>query len=239
MKAMILAAGYGTRMQPLTLTRPKALIEVNGVTLLERNIRYLMAYGVTELVINVHHFATQIIQFLAEKQHFGINIHISDETDAVLETGGGLKRAAPMLMGTQPFFLMNVDMLTDLSLEALWAFHHRQPNALATLAVTARTSSRQLLFDSENTLKGWKNLSTAESILHAEESTLQPKAFSGIHLLSPDIFSHLHDSGKFSIIPAYLSLSNTHKILGFDHSGGKLLDVGKPEAIAVAEAMFG
>lgn len=237
---MILAAGLGTRMQPITLTRPKALVEVKGISLLERNILYLKAAGIEEIVINVHHFAQQIQDFLAAKQNFGISIHISDESEAVLETGGGLLRAKPFLQGDSDFILMNVDMLTNLSLEKLADFHKNKGNALATLAVTERKSSRQLLFNAEMQLKGWENTATNDIILLNEAKTdLKPLAFSGIHLISPRIFDYLQGEGKFSIINAYLELAKNHNIFGYNHSGDLLLDVGKPEAIDLAESMFG
>lgn len=239
MKAMIFAAGLGTRMQPLTLNRPKALIEINGRTLLERNILYLKSGGITEIVINVHHFAAQIEDFIAKNAQFGIKIHISDEKDAVLETGGGLLRARPFLAGEEDFLVMNVDILTDLSLRDFIAFHQTQANALATLAVTHRNSSRALLFDADNQLKGWKNDKTQEQILIDTENTLEAFAFSGLHIISPRIFDLIQQDGKFSIITTYLDLAKTQAIYGYNHSEGKILDVGKPEAIAIAAELFG
>ena len=239
MKAMILAAGFGTRMQPLTLTRPKALIAIKGKTLLERNIGYLQSFGVTEITVNVHHFANQIADFIAENKAFGITIHLSDESDAVLETGGGLKRAQRFLEGDSPFFLMNVDILTTLSLEKLLLSHQKNEDALATLAVSDRSSSRVLLLDENQRMKGWRNEKTQEQILHASpETPLIPKAFSGVHILSPRIFDFMTQTGKFSIIDTYLELCQTQAIYGFDHSGDAFLDVGKPEAITTAEALF-
>ncbi len=236
--AMILAAGFGTRMQPLTLTRPKALVEVGGITLLERNIHYLKSFGISEIVINVHHFAQQIIDFLQEKDHFGIEIFVSDERDAILETGGGLQRAKPFFHAKEDFVLMNVDMLTNLSLSHIAEYHHSKPHSLATLAVTARVSSRQLLFDEEMKLAGWQ--SEKETLLvQKNEKVLKQRAFSGIHIISPKIFAHLEMEGKFSIITAYLALAKTHNLYGYDHTGDLLLDVGKPEAIAKAVEIFG
>ncbi|MBX7241684.1 MAG: nucleotidyltransferase family protein [Bacteroidia bacterium] len=239
MKAMILAAGLGTRMQPITLTRPKALVEVKGKTMLQRNIEYLKAAGVTEIVVNVHHFVEQIIEFIRSNNDFGVRIHISDETDAVLETGGGLKRAQSFLEEEQAFILMNVDILTDLSLTDMMAFHQNQADALATLAVTQRDSSRLLLFNPENQLKGWKNEKTGEKIiLNADESCLVSRAFSGIHILSSRIFSHMKSEGKYSIINTYLELAEKFPIYGYDHSEGIFLDVGRPEVITVAENLI-
>jgi N-acetyl-alpha-D-muramate 1-phosphate uridylyltransferase len=239
MKAMIFAAGLGTRMQPLTLNRPKALIEIEGRTLLERNILYLKSGGITEIVINVHHFAEQIVDFIEKNAGFGIKIHISDEKDAVLETGGGLLRTRPFLAGEEDFLVMNVDILTDLSLKNFIAFHQKQANALATLAVTNRNSSRALLFDAHNQLKGWRNDKTQEQILIDTENTLEAFAFSGLHIISPRIFDLIQQEGKFSIITTYLDLAKTQAIYGYNHSEGKILDVGKPEAIAIAAELFG
>lgn len=235
---MILAAGFGTRMQPITLTRPKALVEIGGITLLERNIRYLMSFGISKIVINVHHFAEQIIDFVEKKDHFGIEILISDERDAILETGGGLLRAKPFLQETEGFVLMNVDILTNLSLTQIIDYHNTKPHALASLAVSKRTSSRQLLFDENMQLAGWK--SDKESILVEQNNpNLSEFAFSGIHIISPAIFDYIEMQGKFSIIAAYLEMAKTQALYGYNHTGDLLLDVGKPEAIAQAIEWFG
>lgn len=235
---MILAAGFGTRMQPITLTRPKALVEVGGTTLLERNINYLKSFGITELVINVHHFAQQIIDFLQQKENFGITIHISDETDTILETGGGLQRAKPFLQEKEAFILMNVDILTNLSISKMADYHDTKPNALATLAVTARHSSRQLLFDEEMLLAGWKGVDETKWV-HESAQFVQAMAFSGVHIISGKIFDSLNMAGKYSIITAYLEMAKTQAIYGYNHTGDLLLDVGKPDAIAKAVEMFG
>lgn len=236
---MILAAGFGTRMQPITLTRPKALVEVAGVTLLERNIRYLISFGVEEIVINVHHFAEQIVAFLKQKNDFNIKISISDETDAVLETGGGLQRAKTFLQGKEDFILMNVDILTNLNIFQLIDYHVLKSDSLATLAVTTRPSSRQLLFDEKMQLQAWENSNTGEKIWVEEEKIgLKSMSFSGVHIISPTIFDELQMQGKFSIITAYLALAKSHKIYGYCHDGDLLLDVGKPDAIEIAAKMF-
>lgn len=236
---MILAAGFGTRMQPITLTRPKALVEIKGITLLERNIQYLKSFGVEEIVINVHHFAEQIVDFLKEKNDFNIKISISDETDAVLETGGGLQRAKSFLQRNEDFILMNVDILTNLNISQLFDYHKNKANSLATLAVTTRPSSRQLLFDENMQLKGWSNENTGEKILVNEnEPNLKPMSFSGVHIISPKIFEYMEMQGKFSIITAYLELAKSQNIYGYNHDGDLLLDVGKPEAIEKAMQLF-
>lgn len=234
-KALFFAAGLGTRLKPFTDNHPKALAVVNGKTLLERNIEYLKSYGIIEFVINVHHFADQIVDFLEKNENFGVKIQISDESDEVLETGGGLVKAQKFL-GDQPFLVMNVDILTDLNISGLMNYHlENQP--LVTLAVSDRESSRKLLFEENNQLKGWKNLNSGEEII-ASENPLTEKAFSGIHIINPKIFEKMPTSGKFSIMTTYMELMKTEKILGFDHSGGILIDVGRPESVLEAEKIF-
>ena len=234
MKAMILAAGLGTRLKPFTEKHPKALFPLNGKTLLQRNIQYLQSYGVNDIIVNVHHFAEQIITAIKENNGWGCNVIISDETNEVLETGGGLKKAAHFLeKDSQPFILMNADMLTDLSIEKMMVSHNSNAT-MATLAVSDRPTSRYLLFDEENILCGWLNEKTGEQ----KGKSGTKKAFSGIHIISPKIFSLIQEEGKFSMIDLYLRLASTEKIMAFDHSDGKLIDVGKPESISLAEEMF-
>lgn len=238
MKAMIFAAGLGTRLKPFTEKHPKALAPVNGKSLLQRNIEYLKSFGIVDIIVNVHHFADQIIDCIETNHQFGCRISISDETDAVLETGGGLKKAADFLQGNEPFVVMNVDILTDLNLHELIAFHQAQ-KPLATLAVTNRDTSRYFLFDSQQNLKGWRNVKTGEEKGIELDSYLQPKAFSGIHVIEPALLPMLDKwSGKFGMVDVYLELAQTQTIKAFDHSNGILLDVGKPESILKAEAVF-
>lgn len=237
MKAMLLAAGLGTRLRPFTDQHPKALVKVNHKTLLQRNIEYLKSHGVTELIINVHHFAGQILEFLNEHHHFDIPVFISDETEAVLETGGGLKKASWFFMNTDAFILMNVDILTNLDLGAMWQFHQeRQP--LATLAISRRNSSRSFLFNADRQLCGWSNQSTGEERISRREDNLEPLSFSGIHILSGRILPLLTLDGKFSMVDVYLELAKQQTILGYDHTGCHFIDVGKPESIVQAEALF-
>ena len=234
-KAMLFAAGLGTRLKPFTDHHPKALAMVNGKPLLERNIQYLKGFGISEFVINVHHFADQIQAFLKKNDNFGVKIQISDESDVVLETGGGLVKARKLL-GDDPFLVMNVDILTDLDISKMIQFHvENQP--LVTLAVSHRQSSRKLLFEEDMQLKGWINLISGEKILQTE-NLLNEFAFSGVHILDPKIFDQMPDSGKFSIMTTYMELMKDEKILGFDHSGGILIDVGRPESVVEAEQYF-
>ena len=232
---MILAAGLGTRLKPFTEKHPKALLSINGKTLLQRNIEYLQKFGVKEVLVNVHHFADQIINAVIQNDGWGSKITISDESDEVLETGGGLKKAAVYLEdSTEPFVLMNADMLTDLDLSNMKKLHI-ESNVLATLAVTDRITSRYLLFNDSNILCGWLNEKTGEQKGKAGNK----KAFSGFHIISPKIFKNIKEEGKFSMIELYLRLAfEGFNINCFDHSNGKLLDVGKPESIGVAEEMF-
>ena len=237
MKAMIFAAGLGTRLKPWTDHHPKALAPVNGKPLLQRNIEYLKKYGISDFVINVHHFAEQVITFLEQQQQFGCNIAISHEVGEPLETGGGLKNAAAFLTGSNPFVVMNADILTDLDLGEMLAFH-RQHAPLVTLAVTNRQSSRAFLFNNEHALCGWKNLQTGAERISVPAAHTVARAFSGIHIMDAAIFPLLTEEGKFSLVDVYLRLAKEYRILGYDHSGGILIDVGKPESIAVAEQYF-
>jgi N-acetyl-alpha-D-muramate 1-phosphate uridylyltransferase len=234
MKAMILAAGLGTRLKPFTEKHPKALFPINGKTLLQRNIEYLQAYGFNNVIVNVHHFADQIIDEIKNNNGWGSNVVISDETNEVLETGGGLKKVAGFFINSdEPFVLMNADMLTDLDLSKMLAIHIAR-NPIATVAVANRPTSRYLLFDENNVLCGWLNEKTGEQ--KGKPGT--KKAFSGIHIISPEIFSLITEEGKFSMIDLYLRLAEPHAIMGFDHSNGKLIDVGKPESTELAASLF-
>jgi len=238
MKAMLLAAGFGTRLKPFTDHRPKALAEINGKTLLQRNIAYLQQFGIYEVIVNVHHFAEHIIHSIQKNNGWRSKVEISDETDAILETGGGLKRASWFFEEEKNFVLMNVDILTDLALDKMIAFHESN-NPLATLATTNRETSRYFLFNEEGILCGWKNIKTGEKKIIREEGNLIPKAFSGIHIISTEIFPLMKQSEtKFSMVDVYLSLCAEDKILSFDHSNTKFIDVGKPESLLQASQIF-
>ena len=215
MKAMIFAAGLGTRLKPLTDSTPKALLPINGKPMLEHVILKLKDAGFHQIAINVHHLGDQIINFLAANNNFGIQIHISDERDYLLDTGGGIKHAAAFLQGNEPFLIHNVDILSDIDLRALYN-HHVETNPLATLLVSKRNTSRYLLFNKENKLCGWR--------------------FSGIHVLSPKIFDWMEEwTGKFSIINFYLSICAKANIHAYADEDLHLIDVGKPETLQVAE----
>lgn len=235
-QGMIFAAGLGTRFKPWTNKHPKALAVVNGKSLLQHNIEYLQQYGITNVVVNVHHFAGQIVDALQKNKGWGSNITISDETDAVLETGGGIKKAEP-LFTADTIVVINVDILTDLDLGRLITYHH-QHQPLSTLAITSRTTSRYFLFDEQDTLCGWRNTKTGEEKIARQAAAYYQKAFSGIHVISKRLLSLIPRQGKFSIVDTYLELAPTHTIKGFDHSGSRFIDVGKPDSVAQAEQLF-
>ena len=236
MKAMILAAGLGTRFKPWTDKHPKALAVINGKSLLQRNIEYLQKAGIYEVVVNVHHFAGQIEDAVRLHNGWGSKIIISDESDVVLETGGGLVKAAGSL-SDDSFVLMNVDILTGLNLKEMINYH-RKLMPLATVATTDRKTSRYFLFDHLDTLCGWVNVKTGEEKIMRTTAESRRKAFSGIHVIDPRIFSLIRLTGKFSMVDVYLSLATDEIIKSFDHSDTAFIDVGKPEAVADAERMF-
>jgi MurNAc alpha-1-phosphate uridylyltransferase len=237
-KAMILAAGLGSRLKPWTNFHPKALATVNGRTLLERNIRYLQRFGINEIVVNVHHFADQIAEAINKHNGWGSRVTISNEADEVLETGGGLLKAAPLLEDENPIVIMNVDILTDLNLHAMINYH-QEKKPLATLATSDRNTSRYFLFDEGNNLCGWRNTKTGEEkVARPLKGTESEKAFSGIHIIECRLFSLIRQTGKFSIVDAYLDLMEDHTIKSFDHSENRFIDVGKPESIEKAQVMF-
>lgn len=238
MKAMILAAGLGTRLKPFTDKHPKALVAINGKTILQRNIEYLSSYGIKEVIVNVHHFAEQIIELIKTNDGFGSKIFISDETDEVLETGGGIKNASWFFEESEePFVVINVDILTGMNLKEM-IVQHKRNDPIATLAVTSRKTSRYFLFDEHNHLCGWENVKSGEKKISRESDMYQQKAFSGIHIISPKIFPLIKLTGKFSMVDIYLELARTQAIEAYDHSDSKFIDVGKPESVLQAQEMF-
>lgn len=236
MKALIFAAGKGTRLKPFTDHHPKALAKVNSVPLLERNIKYLQRYGINDFVINVFHFGEQIVQFLKENNNFGAEIEISDEKDQLLETGGGLVFARKFLDFGDDFLILNADILTDLNITEFVKYHQEKKD-FATLAVSDRKSSRKLLFNPEMILRGWVNIETGEQRLAEFNKGFKPLAFSGIHCINPRIFDKIKRTGKFSIMEEYLDLMHTETIHGYEHQA-KLIDVGRPESVLEAEYHF-
>ena len=236
MKALIFAAGKGTRLKPFTDSHPKALALVNEIPLLERNIKYLQSFGINDFVINVHHFGNQIVDFLKKNDSFGAKIEISDESEELLETGGGLVFARKFLDCGEDFLILNADILTDLNITEFVKYHQEKKD-FATLAVSDRKSSRKLLFNPEMVLRGWVNIDTGEQRLAEFNKGFKPLAFSGIHCINPAIFGKIKRTGKFSIMEEYLDLMHTEKIHGFEHQA-KLIDVGRPESVLEAEKHF-
>ena len=237
MRAMIFSAGLGTRFKPWTDQHPKALAPVNGKSLLQHNIEYLQKYGITDVVVNVHHFADQIKEAIKKNNGWGSNVIVSDETKQVLETGGGLLKARGLLESSEPFVTLNVDILTDLNLNKLFEFHtKRQP--LISFGVTSRETSRYFLFDENDRLCGWSIIKIGDEIISVSKPSLIQKAYSCVVIFQPEVFGLIKQTGKFSLTETYLDLAKDNLILGFDHSGDKLVDVGKPESVAIAEKLF-
>ena len=235
--AMIFSAGLGTRFKPWTDKHPKALATVNGKSLLQRNVEYLQQYGIKAVIVNVHHFAEQIIDTVKKNKGWGSRILISDETDEVLETGGGLLKAKNLFTPGEKFITCNVDILTDLNLHQLLAFHEKN-KPLISFGVTDRKTSRNFLFDENNRLCGWINNSSGEQRISIESENLRQKAYSCVVVFEYDVFDLMPFTGKFSLTDLYLELAKKYLILGYDHSGDKLVDVGKTDSIAVAESLF-
>lgn len=236
MKALIFAAGKGTRLKPFTDHHPKALAMVNEVPLLERNIRFLQSFGINDFVINIHHFGDQIVNFLKKRDNFGAKVEISDERNELLETGGGLVFARKFLDFQEDFLIMNADILTDMNV-AKFVKYHQEKKDFATLAVSERNSSRKLLFNPEMILRGWLNVQTGEQRLAEFNKGFKALAFSEIHCINPEIFNKIKRTGKFSIMEEYLDLMHSEQIHGYEHQG-ILIDVGRPESVFEAEKIF-
>jgi len=238
MKAMLLAAGLGTRLKPWTDQHPKAMALVNGRTLLQRNIQYLQSFGIKDVIINVHHFADQIISAIKENKGWGSNVTISNERDAVLETGGGLKLASWFFENENCFVVMNVDVLTNMALDEMIDFH-LSAGPVATLATTHRNTSRYFLFNEENVLCGWQNMKTGDEKIPRASAKLQPRAFSGIHVINPKIFALMQSAEKkFSMVDFYLSICKTENIFSFAHDASGFIDAGNPETFKMAQLLF-
>jgi len=237
MKAMIFAAGIGSRLQPLTLKKPKALVEVGGKTMLEHTILHLKQYGIKRIVINIHHFAEQIKQFVYQHNAFGLEIVFSHETDQLLDTGGGLKKASWFFSTKEPFIVHNVDVLSNLDLHQLY-HHHTRHHALATLAVRGRESSRYLLFDSGNRLCGWENLKKGEKKLIRPAAQYKRLAFSGIHVIDPALFQMMPNKKVFSITQTYLETGYKCMIQGFQEHDSWWFDVGNWENLQKARSFM-
>ena len=241
MKAMIFAAGLGSRLKPLTDTMPKALVPVAGCPMLEHVILKLKASGFTKIVINIHHFGDQILDFLKVNHNFGLNSLMSDERDYLLDTGGGIKKARSFFEDSdEPFLIHNVDILSDINLKELYDYHI-QKGGVATLLASRRKTSRYLLFDQRQKLCGWINKGTGQikpEGFHYVEAFYLEYAFSGIHVLSPAIFQLMDVpcwEGKFSIMDFYLATCQEVEYNGYLTENLQLIDIGKPETLACAE----
>lgn len=240
MKALVFAAGLGTRLRPLTDHQPKALVPVGGVPMLERVILRLKGAGFDEITVNVHHFGQQIIDFLQAKQYFGLNIHISDERDMLLDTGGGILKAKPFLEGNEPFLVHNADIITDIDLKAFYR-HHTESKVDATLLVSQRETSRYLLFDERGRLQGWTNKSTGEVLptdLDLTTKHYTPLAFNGIHIISPTLYRWMGQApwtGKFSITPFYVDICREAHIEAYRPEKINFFDIGKLETLHKAQ----
>lgn len=242
MKAMLFAAGLGTRLRPLTDHLPKALVQVNGKPLLQLAIERLKLAGCRSIIVNVHHFAEQVVGFLDANGHFGIQIAISDESSLLLDTGGGLKKAQWFFEDGQPFLVCNADVLTNMDLAKFYQ-HHARSGRIATLAVRQRPTSRYFLFDENMRLKGWQNAKTAEikyctTAGMPGDQALSPWAFSGIHAVSPTIFHYMPQDGPFSIVDTYLQIAASEPVVGYPHNDDQWLDVGRPETLELATKLF-
>ncbi len=237
---MIFAAGLGSRLLEHTQEKPKALVPLAGKPLLCHAIEHLKSFGITEITINVFHFAEQIIEYLAQNNFFGIDIHISDEREQLLDTGGGLKKAANFLKGTEPILIYNVDVISNLDLNALLAYHIEQQN-LATLVVRKRETSRYLLFDENRQMTGWKNFKSGDITISKPDKFYQsePYAFSGIHLIQPRLFDLIEEEGKFPVMDLYLRLAKDQKIGAYIDQSDLWMDLGKPDQLVEAEKLLG
>ncbi len=231
---MILAAGLGTRLKPLTDTMPKALVPVGGKPLLQHTIEKLKSSGFDEIIINIHHFGQQIIDFVESNNHFDIRIEFSDEREKLLDTGGGIKKASWFFDDGKPFLIHNVDILSNINLYELYAFHLKTLSP-ATLVCSRRQTSRYLLFDGENHLKGWineKNGEVKSPFPNFNPEIHQKLAFSGIHILQPSVFHYMENfSDKFSIIDFYLSICDKDHLCCYAPKGLLIMDVGKPGSL--------
>ncbi len=234
MKAMIFAAGLGTRLQEETSDKPKALVGIGGKTLLQHTIEKLRGEGFSEIVVNTHHFADKIKTFIAEN-NFGVPVYISDESDKLLDTGGGLKKAARFFTGNEPVLIHNVDIISNIPLKKL-IDGHRRSGALATVVVRKRETQRYLKFNEKKRLVGWLNKKTGETKISVPDDfeNATEMAFSGIHVVQPEIFDLMPGNDKFSIINMYLELAKKHEIKGYFDVSDLWIDVGKPNELAEA-----
>jgi NDP-sugar pyrophosphorylase family protein len=234
MKAMIFAAGLGTRLRPLTNDRPKALVEVKGTALLAITIKKLIHFGVDEIIINIHHFSEKIENFLRENDNFGIRIVTSHEAEKPLETGGGLKKAAWFFEDSEPFIVCNADILSNIDLGKMYK-KHVASGALATYAIQMRDTSRYMLHDTEGVMCGWMNTKTKTVRIGRPAESLGMFSFSCFHVINPVIFETTPPEEFFTIIEWYLRICDQHLIMGYRHDDDIWCDIGSPETLKEAE----
>ena len=246
MKALIFAAGLGTRLRPLTDDRPKAMVEIAGKPMLQHVIERVAAAGFDDITINIHHYGQMIIDFLEAHDNFGLNLHISDERGMLLDTGGGILKARQWLDGNEPFLVHNTDIISTLDLKAFYDYHVEH-DALATLLVKERQTQRYFLFDEDDRLCGWVNKTTGEYKPDPEKlrnRELRELAFGGMHVISPRIFPLLEryrriEGEKFSVTPFYINECKHHVIGGYHlETDYQWLDIGKPETLAQAQQLL-
>ncbi len=229
MKAMIFAAGMGRRLGTITTTIPKALVDINGKSLLQRAVEKCSSSGFNDIIINVHYFAGMVEEEVERLNRMGFSVSVSDERDGLLENGGGLYRARHFF-DNNPFLLYNVDIISDLDLTALYRLH-LEKKGLATLAVRHRPGKRFLLVDKEGQLRGWRNISTGEQIIPGDYTEeLHEIAFSSMHIVEPAIFSYMKE-GIYSMVDLYLELAAANNIYTMKHDEGYWVDVGTPESL--------
>ena len=236
MQALLLCAGLGTRLQHLTANTPKALVQVNGKPLLAWNLEKLKRAGFTKVIVNVHHFAQQIKDYIAEGEDFGMDIIISDESADLLDTGGAIKHAMRFIDASEPLLVHNVDVITDLDLAGMMEAH-RASERVATLAVRTRKTSRYLVFEEESMqLTGWTNISTGENKLSRITTLMVTNyGFSGVHIVNASLFNFFPEEASFSIIDVYLEAARTKDVYAFPHEEDAWFDVGNPERVVEAE----
>ena len=250
MQAMIFAAGLGTRLKPLTDTLPKALVPLAGKTLLQWQVEKLKAAGITDIVVNVHHFPDMIIDYLRQHDYFGCNIQVSDERDMLLETGGGLRKAKELLtsspdspIASSPILICNVDILSNIDIPTLLQAYN--PEEMGVVVVSKRDTQRYLLFNEENRLCGWTNIATGEvkgeeAIRRLGDDTMRRLAFSGMQVLSPRIFACMDEivekkGEKFSLIDLYLNIAEKEILRAYIPENYRMMDVGKIAQLSEAE----
>ncbi|HBZ33678.1 MAG TPA: mannose-1-phosphate guanyltransferase [Bacteroidales bacterium] len=239
MQAMIFAAGLGTRLRPLTSNKPKALVEIGGMTLLQRLIEKLKRQGFNNIVVNIHHFGEQIIEFLHHNDNFGVAVQVSDERGQLLDTGGGLLYAERLFNADEPVLIHNVDIVSNLDFGLLYRTH-LQSDAMATLVVSKRETSRYLLFDDCDSLCGWENIKTGETLPQGitDKHHYERLAFAGIHVVSPSVFELMHSrglTGAFPIVPFYVAAAAENSIKAYKPADFRMMDVGKISQMPEAE----